>query len=72
MLELSGCARPIIRYTRKTTSWGLGIYARRGADVRGWTQGLQPRLALPFFAPQLLYYAALYIGFDHKLCRLRL
>lgn len=71
------CARPIIRYTRKTTSWGPGVFMRGAVQTCWrWTQGLvaaaRPRLALPFFAPQLLYYAALYIRFDHKLCRLRL
>lgn len=37
------CARPIIRYTRKTTSWGPGVFMRGavqtcGDGLKGWLQ----------------------------------
>jgi hypothetical protein len=76
MLELSGCAPTLLLGTHEKQLPGdRGYLCAARCRRAGWTQGLaaaRPRLALPFFAPQLLYYAALYIRFDHKLCRLSL
>jgi hypothetical protein len=78
------CAHPIIRYTRKTTSWGPGggIYARRGADVRDGLKGwLQPDPDWHFLSLHRncsimpLYISGLtinYVGLVFNLCPLML